>query len=382
MGHYSRTSSRASAHDGPPRPSGRRRRTTPESTAGTGWSRRSPRELEHEADEVAARARRGERTLLQGRRQDIPSVLPPHAGRPLRPESQQLAERSLGLDSSSIRIHDDEDAQRAASALGARAFADGRDIWLGPGSSELDSDLMAHELAHVAQGEPGLHLRSATWLERRAWLGFFDHYLPRKFLNNYMNDTGTPINLSLTEMIDVNPIVNIRQSRAFERELTALQSQVRASATAGKPAPAVKFIEVHGPGWALTNGTLGNFTIRYHGILTVETDGNWSFTGFMTFYDVWDFDPKPFGTSGRSFAGEVKTRVASVALPGSSFEITSVPAVLTQSGVDRSATWAGGAPTHVPDRAGRAGADVDVGGETGGEVGGEVGAQTAEDLNR
>ena len=60
----------------------------------------------------------------------------------------------------------------------------------------------------------------------------------------------------------------------------------------------------------MTNGTLGNFTITYKGMLTVMADGTWTFIGVMTFYDVWDFDPKPFGSSGRSTAGELKTRVA------------------------------------------------------------------------
>jgi hypothetical protein len=387
---HSRSSSHSPTDGGADRlPAGRRRRDARDNLVeNAGRRRRSPRDIEREADEIGPRALRGDRTILEGRGRDVPAVLPPHDGHPLRPETRNLAERTLGLDATGIRVHDDRDAQLTASALGARAFADGRDIWLGAGESELDRDLMAHELSHVAQAEPGLYLRSATWLERRAWLGFFDHYLPRKFLNNYMDDTGAPIVLSLTEMMDVNPIVNIRQSQAFAGELRSLQAQVQASAAAGKPSPAVKYINVNGPGQALTNGTLGNFTIRYSGALVVNTDGNWTFSGVMTFYDIWDFDPKPFGSSGRSTAGEIKTRVASFALPGSSFEITSVPAVFAQTGVDRSATWAGGTPKHVGDKAGRTGADIAVG-ATGGEVvgapgvdvGGEVGAQSAEDLN-
>jgi hypothetical protein len=288
-----------------------------------------------------------------------------------------------------IRVHDDRDARLQAARMGARAFADGGHIWLGPGEQEQNQELMAHELAHVAQRVPGVHPRSATWLERRAWRSFFDHYLPRKFLDNYMDDTGAPITLTLMEMMDVNPIVNIRRSQGFAAELATLQTQAAASQTAGKPAPAIKYIEVSGPGQALTNGTLGNFTIRYKGVLTVNTDGTWTFVGTMEFYDVWDFDPKPFGTSGRSTAGELKTRVAAEFLPGRAFEIFSVPALCVQSGSDPRATWAGGTPAHVPDQAGRAGLDVDVGGAggdaAGGEVGGaggvEVGAQSAEDLN-
>jgi hypothetical protein len=203
-----------------------------------------------------------------------------------------------------------------------------------------------------------------------------------------MDDTGAPITLTLQEMMDVNPIVNIRRSPGFGTELAALQAQVQTSNAAGTPAPAMKYIEVSGPGQALTNGTLGNFTIHYKGVLSVNSDGTWTFVGLMEFYDVWDFDPKPFGTSGRSTAGEVKTRVASAFLPGKPFEIFSVLAPSVQSGSDKRAVWPGGTPQHVGDQAGRAGADVDVGGAVGAaggpetEVGGgEVGAQSAEDLN-
>jgi hypothetical protein len=345
--------------------------------------------LERQADALAEQARRGASLHPRdGTQIQRPSLTPPDGGRPLGPETRELAERRLGLDPSAIRVHDGVDAQRAASAIGARAFADGGHIWLGPGEREGDRDLMAHELAHLTQGVPGVHPRSATWLERRAWLSFFDHYLPRRFLNNYMDDTGASITLDLMDMMAVNPIVNIRRSPDFATELGALQAQVKASNAAGTPAPAAKYIEISGPGQAMTNGTLGNFTIHYKWALMVQPDGSWLFSGIMDFYDIWDFDPKPFGTSGRSTAGEIKTRVAAYGLPGSPFKIFSVPAPCVQSGSDARAVWAGGTPTHVGDQAGRAGADVEVGG-AGGEAlgpegaagGAEAGAQSAEDLN-
>ena len=355
------------------------------------------RDLEREADLTADRIRRGGATRF-GVRNPAPSTLTPAgAGQPLQPGIRELAVRGLGLDADRIRVHSDREAQGIAMAAGARAFADGAQIWLGPGEREQDQELMAHELVHVAQGEPGLHLRKGTWLERRAWLSFFDHYLPRKFLNNYMDDSGAAITLSQQEMVDCNPIVNIRRSDGFANELAGLQTQVRGYNAAGTPAPAIKFIEVNGPGQAMTNGTLGNFTIRYKGLLTVTPAGEWVFTGTMEFYDIWDFDPKPFGSSGRSTAGELKTRLAAYGLPGMPFEIFSVPTPLVQTGSDKQAVWAGWTPVFAGDQAGRAGADVEVsgaGGEVGGGVvagppgadvgaagGGELGAQSAEDLN-
>lgn len=269
------------------------------------------------------------------------------------------------------RVHQSPSDREFVALLGARAATHGRDIFLGQGESTSDQALMAHELTHVHEGGDLLRLRSATWLERRAWLAFFDHYLPRRFLNNYMDDTGTPIRLTLREMADCNPIVDLRRSRDF-------MSRVAALAAGGGGTAA---LTVRGWGGARTNGTLGNFTITYTGTVVVRADGTWTFSGTMTFGDYWDFDPKGSG-SNRPWAAEVKVRVAAAALPGRPFEITSVPAAVSQSSSDSRATWgSGAAPVHVPDRAGRTGADIVVGDVGGGEVGAEVGAQSAEDLN-
>jgi hypothetical protein len=302
-------------------------------------------------------------------------------GRPLSPELQKRAEKALGVDLDSLRVHDNAEAQQTAGMLGARAFARGDDICLGPGASESDQGLMAHELAHVHQKPDAVALRSATYFERRAWLSFFSHYLPRKFLNNYMDDTGNPITLTVQEMMDVNPRVNIKASPGFRTHLASLVKESAANAAAGTPGPAIRYIEVKGPGQAMTNGTLGNFTINYKGILTASADGSWSFVGFMTFYDYWDFDPKPWSGSGRSTAGELKTRVGAYFIPGQPFEIFSEAAPIAQAEGDPRATWAGGTPKFVNDRAGVAGSDIAGGDVVGGPEGAEVGAQGAEDIN-
>ena len=311
--------------------------------------------------------------------------LPADAGRPLSPSTRDFAESAFGIDFSHVRLHSSQTARTAAASLGARAFAQGQNIWLGPGESESDKSLMAHELTHVVQQRPDMiYLRSATWLERRAWLAFFDQPVPRRLLNNYMDDTGATINLSLAEMIGCNPVVDVKRSPAFMGAVGLLR---------GGGSTHINF---SGWGGALTNGTLGNFTINYAGTLVVSTAGNWSFNGMMNFYDYWDFDPKPFGSgSGRPVPAEIKVRVASAALPGRPFNVTSVTAPIRQTNTDRLATW-GAIPTAAPDRAARTGTDIEVGGAGGGDVsgsdvglpdvgevgGGESGAQSSEDLNR
>lgn len=57
----------------------------------------------------------------------------------------------LGHDFSNVRVHDDPLAREATQAMGARAFAYGADVFLGPSESDRDLGLMAHELTHVAQ---------------------------------------------------------------------------------------------------------------------------------------------------------------------------------------------------------------------------------------
>ena len=57
----------------------------------------------------------------------------------------------LGADFSGVRVHQDPHSQGATSAMGARAFTYGNDVFLGPHESGSDRNLMAHELTHVVQ---------------------------------------------------------------------------------------------------------------------------------------------------------------------------------------------------------------------------------------
>ncbi|GJL83482.1 MAG: hypothetical protein DHS20C01_31160 [marine bacterium B5-7] len=50
-----------------------------------------------------------------------------------------------------MRVHSDAAAQDTARSLNARAFTHGSNIWLGPGESQQDTGLMAHEATHVVQ---------------------------------------------------------------------------------------------------------------------------------------------------------------------------------------------------------------------------------------
>lgn len=73
------------------------------------------------------------------------------AGRAIDDGVRGKVEAHLGADLGNARVHDDPLAQQASVAMGARAFAYGADVFLGPGESDRDVGLMAHELTHVVQ---------------------------------------------------------------------------------------------------------------------------------------------------------------------------------------------------------------------------------------
>lgn len=302
----------------------------------------------------------------QQSKETVPSLS--NSGTHLPKHLQKQFSPVFGKQIENIRIHQNAQAQQAASLLGAQAFSHGSDIYLSANASIHDASLLRHELGHVWQNQNLVQLREATWLERRAWLAFFDHYLPRKFLNNYMDDTGSPIILTAQEMQDCNPIVDLRRSRGFMSAVARLQAQ----------GGGTQAISVTGWGGALTNGTLGNFTIHYDGMLAVNSSESWTFSGNMWFEDYWDFNT---GGANRPLGAEIKVRVANAFLPGQPFAISSVLAPVSQSDSDQRATWAAATVRHVPDRAGRTISDIAVGDVGGGDVGAEAGAQASEDLN-
>src|SRR5262245_57415059 len=69
-------------------------------------------------------------------------------GAPLPDGLRDRFESSLGVDLSSVRVHTDESAAEASSALGARAYASGQDVYMSRGSYAPDSADGAFLLAH------------------------------------------------------------------------------------------------------------------------------------------------------------------------------------------------------------------------------------------
>jgi hypothetical protein len=89
----------------------------------------------------------------------VAGTLASHAA-PLDRQTRAFMEPRFGQDFSSVRVHADPSAARAARALNARAFTAGEHIIFGAGqhapASAAGRRIMAHELAHVVQQRSGI----------------------------------------------------------------------------------------------------------------------------------------------------------------------------------------------------------------------------------
>lgn len=73
------------------------------------------------------------------------------AGRPV-PEHVRLAvEKQTGDSYQGVQVHAGQQANKANDSLGARAFRQGKHIYLGRNQSPYNVQLMAHELTHTTQ---------------------------------------------------------------------------------------------------------------------------------------------------------------------------------------------------------------------------------------
>lgn len=74
---------------------------------------------------------------------------------------QESMGSALGADFSGVRVHTGPGADRASGQISARAFTRGQDVYFRSGEydpvSQGGQHLIAHELAHVANGDSGLH---------------------------------------------------------------------------------------------------------------------------------------------------------------------------------------------------------------------------------
>ncbi len=118
---------------------------------------RSEAAREHEADQLARPGPAAAPTLAAGERAAPRRATP--GGQPLPRALRQRFEPHFGVDFSQVRIHDDAAAHALTRASRAQASALGQDIHFGAGRwqphNRAGLELLAHELAHVAQNAQG-----------------------------------------------------------------------------------------------------------------------------------------------------------------------------------------------------------------------------------
>lgn len=112
--------------------------------------------VERDADALAGRALHAAPARVEAPA-DSGSAHGPRGGGSLAPEARSYFEPRFGWDFGRVRVHADDEAATAASAVQARAYTLGSDIVFGAGeyapATPRGRQLLAHELAHVFQHE-------------------------------------------------------------------------------------------------------------------------------------------------------------------------------------------------------------------------------------
>lgn len=81
-----------------------------------------------------------------------------NGGQGLPGDLRQGYEQAFGGDLSNVRVHYNS---HRPQELGARAFTNGNDIFLGPAPDQVNRHLIGHELTHVVQQRGGATATSA-----------------------------------------------------------------------------------------------------------------------------------------------------------------------------------------------------------------------------
>ena len=188
----------------------------------------------------------------------------------------------------------------------------------------------------------------ADVIARGAFKAAYSHYLPRRFIDNYIDQGGT-LNMDEKDMGQCSVVVDVTKSPVFVKAMKDAFEEASRKVLEDVSKP----ITFDTGAIAATHGTLGSFHINYDGTVTVGVDG-WRFDGQMNFHDLWDFDwtvsDLLSGGGHRSFYGELMTMIGDEFLPGEGFDIDSVNAHVTQTDKDAEANWSGKGIPGVPSK--------------------------------
>jgi hypothetical protein len=173
----------------------------------------------------------------------------------------------------------------------------------------------------------------------------FSAQLPKDLIHHYCHGNGTELGLTALGMAQCNALIdfgNDKRSPQFNRFVKQMGEEIARNA-GGDPSRLTASLESDVSfsvlGACNTSGTLGDFTVNASGKLRVwnpDPDGSnadWSFDGWMWWYDRWDFDQRAAsakGTPGRTGKGSWRTDVGSL-LVGTPFDIKSASVKVHQA---------------------------------------------------
>jgi hypothetical protein len=188
----------------------------------------------------------------------------------------------------------------------------------------------------------------------------FSVQLCKDLIHHYCHGKGSELGLTSSGMAQCNALIdfgNDKRSPQFNRFVKQMGEEIARNA-GGDPArlkvPLESDVSFSMLGACNTSGTLGDFTVNASGKLRVwdpnpeGSDADWSFDGWMWWYDRWDFDKRAAsakGDPGRTGKGSWRTDVGSL-LPGTPFDIKSASVKVHQArseakGEDHYAKWEG-----------------------------------------
>jgi hypothetical protein len=184
--------------------------------------------------------------------------------------------------------------------------------------------------------------------------------LCRTLIEHYCHGNGADTGLTALGMAACNALIdfgNDKRSPQFLGFIAPMAADI-AQSSGGDPAKLKKTLESDVSfsmlGACMTSGTLGDFTVNAWGKLKVwdpkpdGTDADWSFDGWMWWYDLWDFDRRGAsraGEPGRTSRGSWRTDAGNL-LVGKPFAIKTATVSVHQAraeahGDDHYAKWEG-----------------------------------------
>ena len=168
----------------------------------------------------------------------------------------------------------------------------------------------------------------------QAATGLLGDQVTPKLLRHHLYGNGATYTLTYSDVkaVGTDPAFSVFSSKIIADALDTAMKESR-SVDVKEHAVSVQSTSRSG------NNSLANYTWLIKGKASCGGNAPWKFVGEFKVKDRFNFDWKQFG-SGRSWAGEIKTRILSVALwVGKPFDITSNWISVTQKSPEMEASW-------------------------------------------